>query len=159
MKKFILDHMRLIIIIICIILAIAIICILFNVTVHKKNHPSSTEYKVSDKVVELPGTEVITTDSMKEEHCLNDICVSDVVVYNANKEGRVECIVTNKSNKVKTDYFKLVFNDIPLVISYKNLKPSKTVKAIAQYKGKDIKNVDDYVLKELTKEEKEKIKK
>ena len=153
MKKFITENMRIIIIILSILILLLIIIGLVLITNSTKDKNDQTDYTISNEVVELPGTKVLKSDKLAEEHCLDNICVSDVIIYTVNNEGRMECNITNKSNDTKSGYLRLKFNKESLIISYQDLLPDSSSKATAQYTNKKINDVDDYSLEKLTNEE------
>ena len=155
MKKIIAKNMKLVVICLSIILALCIIISLFLIS--KTNKENITNYEIVDEVVELPGTNIISNDNLSINHCLNDICVSDVTIYKAGNNGRLECSIVNNSTKTKTGYFKLVFPETYFIIYYDELNPGIPEKSIAQYTNKKLTDTSDYKLEELTKEEQKNI--
>ena len=155
MKKKINENMKLIIIVLSILILILIVLAL--VLISKGNNTSGSGNRILDEVVELPGTKIITNDKLKQDHCLNDICVSDVKIYIIDNDGRLECKVVNNSKKTKSGYFKLVFQSTSFIIAYRDLKPGIFEKSVAQFTNKKITDTSDYVLEELTKEEQKSI--
>lgn len=153
MKKFITENMKIIIIILSILILLLIIIGLIFAAKTTKDRNDQTDYTFSNEVVELPGTKILKSDKLAEEHCLDNICVSDVIIYTVNNEGRMECNITNKSNDTKSGYLRLKFNKESLIISYQDLSPDSSSKATAQYTNKKIDNINDYSLEKLTKEE------
>ena len=143
----------LIVIIIGIILAI-------NISNERKqlleNMTDVNNYVIKEKVIEMPGTKVISNDALKSTHCLKDVCISNVTIYADGKDGRIECLVKNNSEKTISDYLKIKINDNSLVIAYDNLRPGKESKSTVRYSGMDFTNITDYSLKELTAKEKKK---
>ena len=155
MKKKINENMNLIIIVLSILILILIILSL--VLISKSNSTTGSENIILDEVVELPGTKIISNEKLKQEHCLNDVCVSEVSIYKVGNDGRLECKVENKSEKIKTGYFKLVFESTSFIIAYRDLKPGIFEKSVAQFTNKKITDTSDYVLEELSKEEQKSI--
>ena len=121
-----------------------------------KTEKGYNKYKISSKHKEIPGTDIINSDTLTSEHCLNDICVSNLVIYN-NSFGRMEYKVTNKGSKEATGYLKINFGEKSIIIYYQNIAPNKSVNSYSQFSGEDYSGVIDYSLEELTKEEKDKI--
>lgn len=143
-----------------IIAALIVICIatiIVSVVSYRRNNPQDNTHKnnydISEKVIEMPGTKIITNDNMKAEHCLNDICLTNATFYSNGKVGRVECIIINKTSEVKSGYLKLLVNGKNLILSYDNLEPQSEKKAIIRYKGADLSSVEDYTLSNLSDQE------
>lgn len=122
-----------------------------------KKDPLENQYRISDNVVELSGTEIIENDNLTAEHCLGDICVKDVTIYQAGNEGRIEYTIINKGSNEATDILKLNFGDTFTYISFTILQPGKSVKSRTFFRNGDYSNVTDYTLENLTEEEKESI--
>ena len=121
-----------------------------------KTEDEYNKYKISSKQKDLPGTDVIKSDTLSSEHCFEDICVSDLVIYN-NTLGRMEYKITNKGSKEANGYLKMNFGDKSIIIFYQTVAPGKSVTSYSQFNGEDYGDVVDYFLEELTKEEMEKI--
>lgn len=153
MKNFIKDNMKLIIIILSILILLLIIIGLVLISKSSKNEEGFNDYEISNEVVELPGTKVVKNDTLKEEHCIDKICVSDVVIYKTDKDGRVECNITNKNENTESGYLRLKFNEIHLIVAYKNVLSNSSSKAVAQYTNMDIKDIGNYSVEKLTKKE------
>ena len=146
------------IIIIAIILLVIIGLILFFNS--GKEEPRENNYTFNLEYSEIPGTIVYNNEKLTSEHCLNEVCISDVTFYYRDDEGRVEYNITNTSSdykKVKSGYLKMVFDDKSLLIVYSDLRSGMTVKSQTQYMGMEIKNKEDYKLEKLTKKEISKI--
>ena len=154
MKKKINENMKSIIIVLSILILILIIGALVLIGKSNKNGYANI---IESEVVEFPGTKVISNDNLKKEHCLNDICVSDVNIYKVDNKGRLECKVENKSEQTRSGYLKLKFQETSFTIAYRDLKPGIFEKSIAQFTNKKITDTTDYVLEELTKEEEKSI--
>lgn len=143
---------------------IAILLILFSIMIifvikPSKKHKDSWEnrYNFSKEVVELPGTKKYTNDEIKKAHCVNNICVEDVLIYYADEGGRIEYRVTNKSSKTASGYLKIVYDKHEFVVIYKDLKPNDSINSISEFKGIKIGENENYTLKKLSKEEIKKI--
>ena len=155
MKKFIKEHRNIVIIIVSVLLVLLIIIAIILATKgHKNLKKMPNEYIIQEREVELPGTKVVSNDNLNSEQCLDGICVSNVVIHSTADQGRVECTITNKSEKKKKGYLKLVFNDKKLVVSYATLAVNDSTKAYAQFSGYSLQDVSDYSLEKVTKEEK-----
>lgn len=162
MKKkilnFIKKNIKLIIIALIFILGIVIIVSVISIKSDKeKGYKEENKYRISDEVVEVPGTKIITSDRIKERHCLNDICVTNMTFYTYGKDGRIECTVKNESEEEKSGYIKIKVNGISLIANYDNLVPGKESKTVARYTGVEFTDIEDYTLEELTKKEKKNI--
>ena len=92
-------------------------------------------------------------------HCLDDICISELTFYYIGDSGRIEYTISNHSDKKVSGYFKLVFQNQSLIAVYRDLDVNKSIRTKSQYVDTKISNKDDYVLKKLTKEEISKLKK
>jgi hypothetical protein len=156
MKKNLKKYRFLITGIIIIVFLLSLLVISFNGNL--KEDGDYNQYKISSEKKEIPGTEIITSETLSSEHCNGDICVSDLVIHNNNGLGRAEYTVTNKGNMEASGYLKLNFGDKSITIFYQNVAPSKSTKNISQFNNLDFSGVTDYSLDELSKEEKDKIK-
>lgn len=162
MKKFVFDKKKLIAVLL--ILILAIILIVLGIFVSKRDINSKEDnlieqnfYDISSDKGELPGNITITNDAMKAAHCLNDICIEDVVVYNADSIGRVDYTIINNSNNVASGYLKMNFSTGSVIIAYSSLSVGKKEESTSQYNGFDINNTFDYTLEELNEADLEKI--
>lgn len=143
---------KILIIIICIVILIVIGLILFFNN-NSKQEPEINDYNYNNTPRELTNTTVYSNDTLSSSHCLNGICISKATFYYTDSVGRVEYTITNTSNKVKSGYLKMVFNEQSLIVSYKNLKPNESIISKSQYMGMEIKNKDDYKLEKLSDDE------
>ncbi len=141
-----------ILIIIIALLILALICLIIFF-IKPKSSSLGNLYDVNNEKTELPNTTIYKNDKLLEKHCLNSICIDDVIFYYNDDMGRIEYTITNNSNKVKSGYLKMVFNDLEITIVYKDLEPKKTINSKYQYSGIEIKDKSDYKLRKLTKEE------
>ena len=153
--KFIKKHGIIIIIVLIIILLIIGLILYLNARPKLKN--IGNNYYYSENIVELPGTVTYKNDSLSSEHCLNNICISDVTFHYNNEVGKVDYKITNNSNKIVSGYLKMVFQNQSLLIVYKDLVPKRTINSSSQYMGIEIKDKSDYKLEKLSKEEIKKI--
>lgn len=146
-----------IITIIILILILLSIIIFFIVSPKKKAKNSSNDYVFAKSQKELPGTKTYTNDKLKEAHCIDNVCIENVVFYYKGNSGRVEYTILNRNDYEVTDTLRMVFKDKSLLISYKNLPGKKRIKSTSRYVNVEIENKENYKLKKLSKEEKEKI--
>ena len=104
-----------------------------------------------------PNILIRTSDAIKKEHCLDNICLSDVVIkYTRENEGYVQSTVTNKSKSKQSGYVKMDFgDDLILLVSY-NLKPNESDTSYSIYNSLDLNNVVDYKLIKVSESEEKK---
>lgn len=114
-------------------------------------------YTISNEVVELPGTNIISNEALNATKCIDDICLSDVKIYSAEGIGRVECMAVNNTSEVKSGNIEITLGEAKILISYKNLEPGESRKLEAGYGGGTIENVNDYSIRFLTPEEEKEI--
>ena len=158
MKKFIKENKTVSIIIISIlfVLIVAILVLLLRKD-NKNSEPLPNDYIFEDKVVELPGTKVVTSDDLNAEQCIDDICVSNVKIYSTKTEGRIECTVTNKGEQTKSDYMRVKFGDKGVVIHYTNVNPGESIETVAQFRNGSLQDATSFTLEKLTAKEKKAI--
>ena len=143
--------------IICGLLMICLVVLILLLRPNKNNKNVKNYYKFSDDVVETPNTVVIKNDSMSKEHCINDICVKDVVFYYDSVQGRFNYTVVNKTNVVQSGYLKLVFGEKSFIVVYSDVLPGKEKSNTSYFNMNNLKLTDDYVLEELSEEDRSKI--
>lgn len=103
---------------------------------------------------EIPGTFIRSIDTLKKEHCKDDVCISNVEIYYRKTQGRIEYEITNKSKKKVTGAFKLKFdNGNVTYIVYSKLKKGETRKGNISFSEVDYSNVYDYSIKKLNDKE------
>jgi len=139
---------------------ISFLLILFGISQIGKNSSSITDnnqYRVSDTVVELDGTKIIKNQQLTDGHCLDDICVKDLVVYDLNGEGRIEYTISNNGSSEASDFLKLNFGNSYIYIHYSALQPGRSVKSRTIYRSGDFTNINDFTIEKLTAEELNKI--
>ena len=154
--KFIKKNRILIIVILLIILIVVGVILFINSRV--KDTGRGNDYKFKDEVIEIPGSTTYKNDVLSAKHCLNKICIENVVFYYNDKMGRVEYTITNTSKRKKSGYLKMVFNNTTsLLITYSDLESNESIKSESQYMGIEIEDKSDYKLVELTEEEINKI--
>lgn len=158
MKKFIVDHINVAIIITSALLIFLLaLMVILATKKHNVTKSMSNEYVISEENVELAGTKVVSNDNLSTEQCLNDICVSNVVIYSTTNQGRVECTITNKTEKEKSGYLKIVLGDKKLVLGYKKLAVGDSITTTSQFNGYSLQGIDNYSLEKLTKAERKAI--
>ena len=115
------------------------------------------QYKISNKIVELKDTNIISNETLSSEHCLDDICVKDLKIFDGDI-GRIEYTIINNGSKEASNILKLNFGETYAYIAFSALQPGKSIQSKTVYHKKSYANVEDYKLENLTDEEKSKIK-
>ena len=154
MKK----NKKLIIILVLAIVAFLLILTSIYLSGNSKKNISENQYRISDKIVEFEGTNIIKNDQLIEGHCLDNICVKDVTIYDTDGEGRIEYTVVNNGSTEISDILKLNFGDSYTYIIFSALQPNQSVKSKTMYRKGNYNNVEDFTIEKLSKEEFEKIK-
>lgn len=155
--KFTKNDIMIIITTIILIILLVLIVVLASKGNKKEDKAATDGYVISDEVVELPGTNIFTSDALNATKCIDDICTSNVKIYASEGIGRVECDVTNNTDKVADGYLKLTAGELDLLIAYVNVNPGETKKVEAGYGNLTLTNADDYSIRVLTPEEEAKI--
>lgn len=119
----------------------------------KGKESNDNQYRISDYEVELPDTIVTKNDKLTKGHCLDDICVKDVVIYDANGEGRIEYTIVNNGSEKATDILKLNFGDSFTYVAFTDLSSNNSVRSKTIYKVGNYKNIEDFKIERLTEEE------
>jgi hypothetical protein len=145
---------------IIIIIIIALILVLVGISLFGPQNEEVEENKTindSGVYVEEPGTVTISNDDLSSNHCIDDICLSNVKIYYVDTQGRVDFTITNYSKKTVTGYLRLKFGNESLVIPYNKLKSNKSVNSSTMFIAKDLSQAVDYTIEKLTDEEISKI--
>lgn len=103
------------------------------------------------------GTKVNTSKKLQKEHCVDNICVSNVYIYYVDDRGEIKYTVENKSSSSKKGYLKMNFNGNEIYLNYDFSQNGNKYENIASYTGTDIGKVKNYTLKKLTKKEEKSI--
>ena len=154
MKSFIKNN---VVKIICGLLMICLVVLLLLLKPQKGTKHVKNYYNFSDEVVETPNTVVIKNDSMSREHCSNNICIKDVEFYYDSVQGRFNYTVINKTNVVQSGYLKLVFGEKSFIVIYSDVLPGKEKLNTSYFNIDNLKLTDDYILEELSEEDKSRI--
>lgn len=113
---------------------------------------------VSKDNKEIPGTFIRSIETLKKEHCKDDICISNVQIFYRKNQGRIEYEITNKSKKKVTGAFKLKFDNGKVTyVVFSKLKKGETRKGTISYTDTDYSNVYDYSIKKLSDKELKKL--
>ncbi|MBR1936128.1 MAG: hypothetical protein IJ842_00380 [Bacilli bacterium] len=154
MKNFIKNN---VVKIVCGLLMICLVVLLLLLKPQKSTKHVKNYYNFSDEVVETPNTVVIKNDSMSREHCSNNICIKDVEFYYDSVQGRFNYTVINKTNVVQSGYLKLVFGEKSFIVVYSDVLPGKEKLNTSYFNIDNLKLTDDYILEELSEEDKSRI--
>ena len=85
--------------------------------------PKKTERKSSAESQEerRSGSNTASISSSKKlqkEHCVDNICVSNVYIYYVDDRGEIKYTVENKSSSSKKGYLKMNFNGNEIYLNY-----------------------------------------
>ena len=150
-NKFKINRKFLIIVLsICLVVLISII-ILFVFKNKGNNKKETSNYNINEKEEELPGTKVYDDKKNLSEHCLDDICVKNAILYyiDSTDSGRVEYTVVNKGKTISSGKLQMVFDNTTIAIIYDDLGPGSSINTSTQFSNKKISNVNDYELKRI----------
>jgi len=149
-----------------VILALAVVLILLGVILfgkfssNKEKTPSNKEnvssYKdryIYDNDIYRDAT-VISNGNLDKEHCLDDVCIQNLKIYQGSSYYNVELQIVNKTGEAKTNQLALVFGDRVLFVSYKDLKGGNTTNYTIELGDKTISDTSDFTVRYLTDEEK-----
>lgn len=149
MKKGVTMNNKNLIIVICIVILSGI---LFSLAFIIK--PKTEKYDTSNYP---EGTKVNTSKKLQNEHCVDNICVSNVYIYYVGDRGEIKYTVENRSSSSKKGYLKMIFNGTEIYLNYDFSQNGNKYENIASYTGTDIGKVKNYTLKKLTEKEEKSI--
>ncbi len=101
----------------------------------------------------------ITNSKLAKEHCVNDICVKDLVIYYTDTVNNIEFDLINKGKEKATGYLKVVFGDKEMTVSYDALESKRPSPYTIQLGKEKLATTEDFSVRELTSEELAKFKK
>lgn len=102
------------------------------------------------------GATVITNDRLKEEHCVDYVCIKDLTIYYLADYNNIELDIVNKGRNTATGYIKVIFKDLERTVAYKNLQKDSKTHYVIQLGSTKIDDTSDFEVRKLTaKEEKE----
>ena len=144
-----------------ILLAILLVILLFSLIFGNKEEKILKDLDEKNKNIvvsktkkEKPGTLIRNLDSLRKEHCKDDICVKNVIVYYIKNQGRIEYEITNNSKKKVTGAFKIKFdNGKSSYIIFNKLKKNETRQGVISFTDLDLSNIYDYSLTRLKDDE------
>ena len=148
-----------------ILLAILLVILLFSLIFGNKEEKILKDLDEKNKNIvvsktkkEKPGTLIRNLDSLRKEHCKDDICVKNVIVYYIKNQGRIEYEITNNSKKKVTGAFKIKFdNDKSSYIIFNKLKKNETRQGVISFTNLDLSNIYDYSLTRVKDDELKKL--
>ncbi len=143
---------------------IAIVLILVFSAISKKNvEESKKEGSGEQKTVfynePYKDATKITNETLAREHCVDDICVKDLVIYYTKSANNIEFNLFNKGKKKATGYLKIVFDDKAMTVAYNSLESNKSSPYTIQLGKEKLEDTSDFIVRELTGQELEKLKK
>ncbi len=124
----------------------------------KKQIDENNYYKYDDQEMVMEGTQIVQADGLKDAHCVETVCVTDVKFVLLPTIHKVEYTVTNISEVEQTGYLRMNFGEESTLVSFQKLKPKESVTSSFQFFGDTISKANNYTLEELTKEEIQQIK-
>jgi hypothetical protein len=155
------DKRRIILIVVIIIVLIILLILAFFGSLEKfenKEIDNDKQYNFTGNFVELPNTVTVSNSSLSTQHCLNNICISNLKIYYIDNDGRAEYTITNNSSSTASGYLKINFGSESLIAVYKNLNAGSSITTISMYNSKDLSGVTSYTLEQLTETDLESIK-
>lgn len=148
-------------IILTVVLFVFILSVLFKkekYNVYDYYDKSNENIVVSKDHKEKPGTLIRSTETLKKEHCKDDLCIKNIIIYYIKDEGRIEYEITNKGKRKATGALKLKFdNGNKIFIVYNKLKKNEIKKGVISFSKNDFSNVYDYTLSFASKKELDKL--
>ena len=141
------------IVILLIIILIIIFLLVLKIIFNSKKEENSSFYDFSDEFVEIDGTKKYTSDKLSDLHCLNDICISEVVFSYINNNYGVQYVIKNNSSKKASGYLYMKYGKQKILLAYSSLEPGKSKRMSSSVHGAQLEIEDDYTLVELTSKE------
>lgn len=107
---------------------------------------------------EYENATVITNDTLRKEHCVDEICIKDLTIYYFNDYNNIELEIINKGLDNASGYIRVTFGDLERTVAYKNLKKNEKTHYIIQLGDKKVPDTSDFKVRKLTSKEEKKIK-
>ncbi|MBQ8534086.1 MAG: hypothetical protein IJ463_00185 [Bacilli bacterium] len=147
--------------ILVVIIIIFLISLLFKDSkkeLYEKLDKQNSNIVVSDVKKEIPGTHIRSLESLKKKHCLDDVCIKNIMIYYRKNSGRIEYEIVNNGKRKVSGAFKLKFdNGNSTYIVYTKLKKGESRKGVISFSNNDYSNVYDYTLNKLKDKELKKL--
>ncbi len=158
LKKLNFKNTMLFIIFLSIILFFIIILFIFC----NKKTDIDKDYRRSNIIIftskdKYKDAEIITNETLKSEHCVDKVCVKDLVIYKAKTYYNIEMKIKNKSKKEASGYLKVIFKDREMTIFYNKLKSNKEKNYTIQLGERGIDDPTDFKVRKLTDKELKKL--
>ncbi len=128
-----------------------------NENVNKKESNLINDYKFSSSE-KYKDAEIITNDKLKSNHCIDNICISNLIIYQAKSYCNIEMNITNKGKFKASGYLKLVFKDQEMTVKYNNLESKATRNYTIHLNENKLNDMSDFKVRKLTKDELKNIK-
>lgn len=152
------------IILIIVVIISLILLIIGSILFYKREKPNKKgeETEISSKLGKgtvfseesaYDSAKKITNETLSAKHCLNEICLTDLVIYESDEFTNIEFIITNVSNVEKEGYLKLVIDNRELTIDYGKMKVQEAKPYYINLPAGTVINAVDYSIRELTTEE------
>lgn len=165
MKKFNLKNKPLIMIIgVVILIIVSVLMFLIGKMLGAKKENIIKENNLNEQTtvfINKPykNAKKITSKKLSKEHCLNDICIKDLVIYYTDESNNIELKVVNKGKKPATGYLKIVFGEKAMTVAYNSLDKKKSSPYTIQLGKEKLPDISDFTVRKLTSGEMSKIKK
>ena len=134
--------------IVVVIISCAIILIILGCIVAFMNNNSNTDNNG------ISNVSTNKSENLQTSHCLNDLCVASMNITYNKGEGKIEFVLQNTSSlPVEGNYLKLVFDnnqDLSYIYRYDAMEPSASTNIVIEFAEKELIDVKDYQITELT---------
>lgn len=142
------------IVIAVLVVAILILLILIIVNIFKTDDTKTTEgvYIVPGEYTD-PNLVKVTNRNLKKEQCVDNICVSNIVINCDESYGKIDYVIKNKNKSKKSGYLKITIGDYSSYIIYNELGAGKSKNEYIFYNGYDLRKAKNYSIKKLTVDE------
>ena len=143
------------IVIVVLVIAIIILLVLILINIFKKEDKK----KVTEGVYIVPGEiadpnmKKVTNRNYKKEKCVDNICVSNIVINCDKDYGKIDYTIKNKGKKKESGYLKITIGDYSSYIIYKDLGSGKSKNEYIFYNDYDLRKAKDYTIRKLTVDE------
>lgn len=92
-----------------------------------------------------PNVRDVTSDSLLQNHCDDDICLSISKIVCNESKGNIYYKITNIGNESrKTGYYKISFNNNDFYLAYNNLSVNESDESVFIYYDVDLTEIEDF---------------
>lgn len=91
-----------------------------------------------------------TSKKLEKEHCLEDVCLLNLKVYDLDEEGKITFDIENRGDKVTSAYLMLSISDKEYKVVYQNLEVNSSNPYTIQYMNYSLGKPNDYSIRYLT---------